>query len=69
MRAKLELIAYVLHESGWKEVQRLGEFQILPRDAKPIERWQDKHAYWRGDRRRYSSLSRKTPAEQASQGT
>jgi internalin A len=41
------LIAYVLKDCGWKEVPRLKEFQILPRDAKPIQRWPSKDTYWR----------------------
>jgi len=42
-----ELIGYVLHECGWKEVPKLKEFQILPRDGKPLKAWADKHKYWR----------------------
>jgi hypothetical protein len=42
-----ELIAYVLKDCGWKEVPRLKEFQILPQDAKPIDRWPSRHTYWR----------------------
>ncbi|HEX3685118.1 MAG TPA: COR domain-containing protein [Bryobacteraceae bacterium] len=41
-----ELIAYILHESGWKDESKLKEFQVLPDDAKPISRWKNKHAYW-----------------------
>lgn len=41
------LIAYVLTESGWKEVPKLSAFQILPKDAKPLAGWKDKNKYWR----------------------
>ena len=44
---KAELIAYVLHECGWQETPNLSKFQILPREAKPLHRWRDKHEYWR----------------------
>jgi internalin A len=40
-----ELIGYVLHNCGWKEVPKLKEFQILPRDGKPLGSNKDK--YWR----------------------
>jgi hypothetical protein len=41
-----ELIAYVLHESGWQDEPKLNEFQVLPEGAKPISKWKNKHAYW-----------------------
>jgi internalin A len=40
-----ELIAYVLKDCGWKET-RLAQFQILPRDVRPLRLW-DKDEYWR----------------------
>ncbi|MGH9720497.1 MAG: COR domain-containing protein [Bryobacteraceae bacterium] len=40
------LIAYVLHDCGWKET-KLAKFQILPKDAKPLADWNHKHKYWR----------------------
>jgi internalin A len=40
------LIAYVLKECGWKSVPKLSQFQILPRDAKPIGKWRSKDEYW-----------------------
>jgi hypothetical protein len=43
----LDPLSCVLHESGWKEVPKLQEFQILPRNAQPIDSRQDKHTYWR----------------------
>jgi len=42
-----ELIAYVLKDCGWKEVPQLGQFQVLPKDAKPLADWPDKNKYWR----------------------
>lgn len=42
-----ELIGYVLHHCGWKEVSRLENFQLLPLNGKPLEEWTDKHKYWR----------------------
>ena len=39
-----ELIAYVLKDCGWKDT-KLKEFQILPKDAKPLRLW-DKDEYW-----------------------
>jgi len=42
-----ELIAYVLKECGWKEVEKLEQFQILPKGAKPLAKWGDTDAYWR----------------------
>jgi len=39
-----ELIGYVLHECGWKEVPKLRQFQIL-RNGKSLG-W-NKHKYWR----------------------
>lgn len=41
------LIAYVLKDCGWKEVPKLKEFQILPKDAKPLDDWKNKDKYWR----------------------
>jgi len=42
-----ELIAYVLKDSGWREVPRLADFQILPKEGKPLVDWKDKDKYWR----------------------
>jgi internalin A len=42
-----EIIAYVLKECAWAEVPRLNALQILPMDAKPINRWRDRDEYWR----------------------
>jgi hypothetical protein len=42
-----ELIAYVLHDCGWTDVAELKQFQILPKDAKPLRAWKSKHEYWR----------------------
>jgi hypothetical protein len=32
---------------GWKEVPNLKQFQVLPRDAKPLAQWRAKDEYWR----------------------
>jgi len=40
-----ELIAYILKDCVWKETT-LAQFQILPRDARPLRLW-DKDEYWR----------------------
>jgi internalin A len=40
-----ELIAYVLKDCGWNET-KLAQFQIPPRDARPLGLW-DKDEYWR----------------------
>lgn len=42
-----ELIAYVLKDCGWKEVPKLQQFLLLPKDAKPLIDWKDKDKYWR----------------------
>jgi internalin A len=42
-----ELIAYVLKDCGWKDVPRLKQFQVLPKDAKPLSDWNGKDKYWR----------------------
>ena len=42
-----ELIAYVLRECGWKQVDGLGQFQMLPRELKPLRSWRDRDQYWR----------------------
>ena len=39
------LVAYVLHACDWKET-KIANFQILPREAKSIDKWRDKHEYW-----------------------
>jgi internalin A len=39
------LIGYVLKDCLWREVKELKQFQILPKDAKPLGRSKDK--YWR----------------------
>ncbi len=41
------LVAYVLTHCGWEEVPRLREFQMLPKDTKPLVDWPDKNMYWR----------------------
>jgi internalin A len=41
-----QLIAYMLKDCGWKSVPKLSQFQILPRDAKPISKWKSKDEYW-----------------------
>ena len=41
------LVAYVLKECGWQEIPRLKQFQLLPRDTKPLPTWRQKDAYWR----------------------
>ena len=38
-------MAYVLHACDWKSTE-IANFQILPREAKSIDRWRDKHEYW-----------------------
>ncbi len=48
LEGEAELIAYVLKECGWKEVPNLKEFQVLPKDAKPLSDWKNgKDKYWR----------------------
>jgi internalin A len=43
-----ELVAYLLEHCGWKEVPKLADFQVLPRDAKPLSEWKGKQdKYWR----------------------
>jgi internalin A len=43
-----ELVAYPLEHCGWKEVPKLADFQLLPRDAKPLSEWKGKQdKYWR----------------------
>jgi internalin A len=43
-----ELVAYLLEHCGWKEVPNLADFQVLPRDAKPMSEWKGKQdKYWR----------------------
>ena len=43
-----ELVAYLLEHCGWKEVSKLSDFQVLPRDAKPLSEWRGKRdKYWR----------------------
>ena len=39
------LVAYVLHDCDWKET-KVAKFQILPREAKPIDGRSNKHKYW-----------------------
>jgi len=39
------LVAYVLHDCGWRDT-KIAEFQILPRDARSIEKYRDKYKYW-----------------------
>jgi internalin A len=46
-RGETELIAYILHDCVWKDVMELKQFQLLPREAKPIDDWRNKHRYWR----------------------
>jgi len=41
-----ELIAYVLKDCAWKDEAKLSQFQVLPRDGKPIGKWPNKDAYW-----------------------
>ena len=42
-----ELVAYVLKECGWREVAKLKQFQVLPKDGKPLSGWRPKDKYWR----------------------
>jgi internalin A len=40
------LIAYVLRTCGWKRVDQLSGFQLLPSEAKPLRDWRDPDRYW-----------------------
>lgn len=40
------LIAYVLRACGWRRVDQLSRFQLLPRDGKPLRDWRDPDQYW-----------------------
>jgi len=42
---KAGLVAYVLHACDWRSTE-IANFQILPREAKSIDKWRDKHEYW-----------------------
>lgn len=42
-----ELIAYVLEDCGWRDVTTLSEFQVLPKDARPLDEWPTPAKYWR----------------------
>jgi len=44
---KVELIAYVLRHCSWQQVTRLAQFQVLPKDAKPLRKWADRDEYWK----------------------
>jgi internalin A len=44
---RAELVAYVLRECGWKQVRELGNFQMLPKDLKPVRSWRDPDRFWR----------------------
>jgi hypothetical protein len=46
LAGEAELIAYVLKDSDWKEEEKLRQFQVLPKDAKPLAKWRDKDEYW-----------------------
>jgi internalin A len=47
-KREAELVAYLLEHCGWKEVPKLADFQVLPRDAKPLSEWKGKQdKYWR----------------------
>ncbi len=46
-KGEAELIAYVLKDCGWRKIPKLKQFQILPRDAKPIDEWPTVDKYWR----------------------
>ena len=63
-----ELIAYVLRECGWNEVPKLKQFQMLPRDMKPLKTWRDRDGYWRavakGIREALEPLQREKSSEQ-----
>lgn len=42
-----ELVAYILKDCGWQEVPKLKQFQVLPKDARPLSKWRAKDEYWR----------------------
>ena len=42
-----ELVAYILKDCGWRDVPKLKQFQVLPKDAKPLSDWNGKDKYWR----------------------
>jgi hypothetical protein len=62
-----ELIAYILRDCGWNEVPKLKQFQMLPRDMKPLKAWRDSDGYWKavamGIREVLESLQRKKPLD------
>lgn len=39
------LVAYVLHACGWKDT-KIAKFQILPSEAKAIDKWRARPEYW-----------------------
>lgn len=67
------LIAYVLTDCGWKEVPNLDQFQILPKDAKPLSDWKNKNKYWRavaeGIQSALKELQRKMPERRSKLGS
>ena len=67
------LIAYVLTECGWKEVPELRQFQVLPKDAKPLARWRNKDEYWRavaeGIQSALKELQKKLPERRSKLGS
>jgi internalin A len=40
------LLAYILRACNWRMVKQLEEFQLLPRDLKPLRGWRDPDKYW-----------------------
>lgn len=67
------LIAYILTECGWKEVPELSQFQVLPKDAKPLIDWKDKNKYWRavaeGIQSALKELQKKMPERRSRLGS
>ena len=45
-KGEAALIAYVLRKCGWKRVPELKQFQLLPKDAKPLREWKDPDGFW-----------------------
>src|SRR5207244_2813577 len=41
-----ELIAYVLKDCGWKGIENLSQFQVLPKNGRPLSKWRSKDEYW-----------------------
>jgi TIR domain len=46
MRKKAVLVPILVRECAWKETD-LAELQVLPKDAKPVTKWDDRDSAWK----------------------